>query len=842
MTSLKTFGRVRVSTFAMLALAALAGCGGGAPTETNPNTSGTVAAANYNGPPPSTADIQAFKLNVWDNLQGDDKCGTCHKPNQSPRFVRSDDINLAYQEANTVVDLANPGLSRMVVKVRGGHHCWLSDNNACGDTLTRWITAWASVTGGGGGKTIQLIEPALKDAGASKSFPADAQLFAGVWKILKDNCSRCHTATSPTQQQPYFASSDLAEAYAAAQPKMNMDDPSQSRFVLRLGNEFHNCWAPNGGAVSCPDSAKAMEDAIKVLAGVALVTPIEPGTVLSKALAMYDGTVASGGNRYDNNAIAMYEFKTGSGPIAYDTSGVSPAMDLQLENTTKGSYAWVGGWGMQFTGGKARAFTTTSKKLSDMIGATGEYSIETWAAPANVTQTEARIVTYSGGVTARNFELGQTVYNYDFFNRTTNSNANGSPTLSTPDAAKVLQASLQHVVVTFDPVKGRRIYVNGVFTGTADNAPASIGTKWDDTFAFVLGNEVSGDKPWLGQIKFVAIHNRALTLPQIQQNFAAGVGERYFVLFSISHLVNIPKSYIMFEVTQYDSYAYLFKDPKFISLDANARPGDLVLKGMRIGINGAEATVGQAYSTLDMVLTDALYTTSGGESLSNVGTIIGLQKGPVLDQFYLTFDQLGTQTHVHTEPTVPVVVTTLPGGTRPADVGMRTFDAVNSTMSKITGVDINNPTVIKAYAAAKQSLPISADFGGFQDSHQSAINGMAIAYCTEVVKSPTLSNAFFGTSSPDVSTPSGRSQVIDAVVGKVFGSTLTTQPLTTQPDETASKLEIDRLLTNPGVGYPGPGTRAPGLCVSATCTGARNTQAVAAACVVGLASGAMAIQ
>src|SRR5215831_17621998 len=158
----------RTYALALTAFAVLAGCSGGAPTVQTPVTSGPVAAASYNGPPPATADVQAFKINVWDNLQGDDRCGACHKPSQSPRFVRADDINLAYQEANTVVDLANPGLSRMVVKVKGGHHCWTADNNVCGDTLTTWISNWASVTGGGGGKQIQLVAPVSKVAGASR--------------------------------------------------------------------------------------------------------------------------------------------------------------------------------------------------------------------------------------------------------------------------------------------------------------------------------------------------------------------------------------------------------------------------------------------------------------------------------------------------------------------------------------------------------------------------------------------------------------------------------------------------------------------------------------------------
>jgi hypothetical protein len=35
----------------------------------------------------------------------------------------------------------------------------------------------------------------------------------------------------------------------------------------------------------------------------------------------------------------------------------------------------------------------------------------------------------------------------------------------------------------------------------------------------------------------------------------------------------VPQSYIMFEVSQNDSYSYLFTKPVFISLDPAARPG-----------------------------------------------------------------------------------------------------------------------------------------------------------------------------------------------------------------------------------------------------------------------------
>jgi hypothetical protein len=102
-----------------LAALALAGCGGGASTTENPPTT-SPPPASYVGPPPASQDVQAFKLNVWDNLMSANRCGQCHGTGgQVPSFVRSDDINLAYEAANGVVDLSNPSASEMVTKVGG---------------------------------------------------------------------------------------------------------------------------------------------------------------------------------------------------------------------------------------------------------------------------------------------------------------------------------------------------------------------------------------------------------------------------------------------------------------------------------------------------------------------------------------------------------------------------------------------------------------------------------------------------------------------------------------------------------------------------------------------------
>ena len=149
------------SLTALCLIVVLSGCGGGESTTTNPNTAGVAAVAqSYSGVPPATADVQAFKLNVWDNLSPTNRCGSCHGTgDQAPTFVRDDDINLAYAEANGIVDMVTPADSRMVTKVTGGHNCWLASDQACGDVITAYITAWSGGAVGSGTDINAAREP-----------------------------------------------------------------------------------------------------------------------------------------------------------------------------------------------------------------------------------------------------------------------------------------------------------------------------------------------------------------------------------------------------------------------------------------------------------------------------------------------------------------------------------------------------------------------------------------------------------------------------------------------------------------------------------------------------------
>jgi hypothetical protein len=835
--NLISINSLRLASLALVASLALSACGGGAPTTQSATTAPTSSANAYTGPAPATADVQAFAVNFWANVRVQNRCGQCHNatsPAQMPNFARSDDVNLAYAQANTVVNLQNPSTSMIVTKVSGGHNCWLADPGACGEILTTWISNWAGASVGGTGTQVQLVAPPSQTVGPSKNFPsAPTDFQTTLWTpILRPYCSKCHAPDAATPQAPYFASSDVNQAYQYAIPRIDLNTPSSSRFVSRMANDMHNCWtvcgtlATNAGVTTVTpanSSAGIFLAAIQSFAGMVPTTPVDPTLVTSQALSLSQGTVASGANRFDANVIAKYEFETGTGLVAYDTSGVDPSADLTLT----GSVAWAGGWGITVgAGGKAQASTSSSKKLHDLIEATGEYSVEAWVAPALVAADKSYMVSYSGGDTLRNFTLGQTNQNYDYIMRSSNSDLNGMPQLATPTAAMVLQASLQHVVLTYDPVNGRQIFVNGVNTNVTDPQKGGTIANWDDTFALVLGNEVSSDRSWQGLIKFVAIHNRALTAPQILQNFNAGVGQRFFLLFDVSAVTGVSKGYVMFTAAQYDSASYLFTAPTFISLDPTVKPDGVIVKGMRIGINGTIPTVGQAYSTLNTTVTAANYTTAG-ELLSKVGTVIAIQSGPLTDNFFLSFDQLGTKTHVTTDP-VPLPIT--PAFPPPvAAVGVRTFAQINSTLSKLTGVPATNAAVMQTYTTVQQQLPSDPTLESFSSANQVGIAQLAIQYCNTAVNTPALVQPLFGVPTITSSlfgatgTAAGTATVSSALAARVIGTGLTTQP--------AQSTVSGELTTMIGK-----------LCTSSACSTLPRVQAVAAAaCAAALGSSDMLI-
>ena len=773
---------------ALALVSALAACGGGsggAATVVNQQTSSTSTANAYTGPAAATADVTAFQINFWQNIRVSNRCGGCHhEGGQSPMFARSDDVNLAYQAALPLVNITNPSQSTFVLKVGGGHNCWVADPNACAQTLLTWINNWLG-GGSAAATSITLVAPPVQTVGSSKTFPGTDKLTATpadtssatgaaelanitefqndlLHPILQTYCSGCHTPISSTAQAPYFAQADAVDpstqipvgaiqAYIAAQPKINLNTPNLSRFYERLAQDQHHCWAtPNSsGAPDCPGSAAIMLTQLTKYANSVQLAPVDPSLVLSKALTLVQGTIAAGGARYESNIVAKYMFETGTGNIAYDTSGVSPSADLTLNSNV----SWAGGWGLTFAaGGKAQASTSSSQKIAQLLQATGEYSFEAWVNPNNVTQTEAYMMTYSGSDTTRNATLAQSAVSYEGRTRSSATDTNGKPPLINAATENVAQAALQHVVLTYDSVNGQQIYVNGQITADKDPAGGGSLANWDSTFALALGAEVTGKEQWTGTIKFAAIHSRALTASQVLENFNAGVGQSYYLLFDISAQTGIPQTYILFRASQYDTYSYLFTNPTFYSLDPNAAPSNIVIKGMRIGVNGVIPQAGQSYATLNATVGPPNYSASGGQVLSLVGDIVPVDQGPAADMFFLSFDQLGTFTHTttpqtYTAPQQATCQTTDPTGATgpfcPPDRGIATFERAYHTMSTLTGIPFTNSAVTNTYQSLQQAMPSAPGINAFLASHQTAISQLAGTYCAQLVATPSAFSAFF---------------------------------------------------------------------------------------------------
>ncbi|MBX2810021.1 MAG: LamG domain-containing protein [Cellvibrionaceae bacterium] len=797
--------------------------GNNTPTITPDDTPTTTAdnSVSYSGPAPRDATVQNFRSALWQEMAQTNRCGACHVQSGSatPAFARSDNINTAYDTAAALIDSATPANSRLVTKILEGHNCWLSNDSVCASLMTTWIQNFLN----SGGTTsflgaLNLTDPTLQTVGQSKQFPADADdgssvdFESTVYPWVNQYCAACHAADSATQQQPYLGGNnsdssitdptaiaeDVSVAYEAARTRMNLETPSLSRLVSRLRDEGHNCWGGN-----CAQSASLMEAAIQTFSDNITPATVDGNLVISRALTLDDGLVAStGGGRAETDLIAKWDFGFGSGATAFDISGVDPAIDLNFV----GNIEWLGSGGVRINDGKLQGTTGDSAKLYDRIISTGEFSVEAWVVPLNVTQDgPARIVTYSGAADRRNFTLGQTLYDYDFLARSTTTDNDGQPALSTPMADEVLQASLQHVVVTYSATEGRSIYVNGSLVSNADPEGAGAFSGWDRGFVLAVGDEVSNDNQWQGSVRLLAIYNRAMPAEDVLTNYDIGVGQKFYLLFSIADHISIPRSYIVMQVEQFDDYGYLFNEPFFVSLEPGVTISDVAIEGMRIGVNGQEAAVGQAYANIDTTINQAAVTAGEGRQvLANVGTIIGVDQGSATDEFFLTFERLGSATNVYIEATPTAQIPTA-STEEQSVIGVKTFDEINEALSALTGISKTNTNVVTTFGSVEQQLPVNASIDGFVAAHQLAITQLAVSYCNELVTQEAQKDAgaanddggYFANFNFDNAVAAafdsvGRDQIISPLLDNLLANTVS---VSDQPTFLDAQAELDSLAT-----------------------------------------------
>lgn len=157
-----------------------------------------------------------------------------------------------------------------------------------------------------------------------------------VYPLTRSHCVACHGAS----QTPKHASSDVNEAFNAVinNSKVDLSNPANSRLVLKLKNENHNCWG------NCADNSSEME--AQVLKWKSLIS----GTTADVTSAAITGktskeslTIKAELNSEDSDIVTlMTEAASLKSPMVLAKEGeisyvTSPSGVKDLNSTTAGS-------------------------------------------------------------------------------------------------------------------------------------------------------------------------------------------------------------------------------------------------------------------------------------------------------------------------------------------------------------------------------------------------------------------------------------------------------------------------------------------------------------------------
>ncbi len=342
-----------------------------------------------------------------------------------------------------------------------------------------------------------------------------------------------HKHTSPYTSYGVSATANLTSSWQTfTYPFTTGSDPAVPRlrfwFVGRAGagdiyqlDDIRIVPAGAGAATATPTP---------VALSTATNTPLPGGaTATSTAVPTVTKTptpaATPSGNRVTAGLVALYTFEQGAASnTVYDVSGAGTPLDLTI--ASGGNTSWLSGGGLAVNGTSAISSSGAATKIISAASGGGALTLEAWIAPQNVNQDgPARIVSLSDSSTNRNLTLGQGMWGtqpktvYDFRLRTTGTDDNGQPSLTTN--TNTAQVRLQHLVVTFSNNGQRRFYLDGALIKS--DSPGGTLNNWDTALPLLLANESDGSRPWLGDFHLVAFYGRVLSAGEVGQNFQAGI-------------------------------------------------------------------------------------------------------------------------------------------------------------------------------------------------------------------------------------------------------------------------------------------------------------------------------
>jgi hypothetical protein len=128
-------------------------------------------------------------------------------------------------------------------------------------------------------------------------------------------CAACHASATA----PFFAAATALEAFNAINDTKKMDllHPEQSRIVLRLRSESHNCWS------NCSDDATEVENAIKVFVQKLAEQGGGAQAVVDESIRTVDVPLSYSPNVYSDLKLELEDqslFSNNNNPSPFDVS------------------------------------------------------------------------------------------------------------------------------------------------------------------------------------------------------------------------------------------------------------------------------------------------------------------------------------------------------------------------------------------------------------------------------------------------------------------------------------------------------------------------------------------
>lgn len=238
--------------------------------------------------------------------------------------------------------------------------------------------------------------------------------------------------------------------------------------------------------------------------------------VISSVLFAWSGSMKAA-EKTESTPELFYDFKNSANDIILNKSGYYSDINLRSNNDRK---VQIKGGAIHFIQDSSAQSTKAPANLIGTIKRSNSLSLELWFKPTNLTQKgPARIFSLSGGTSDRNLTIGQEGRALQVRIRTTKTSNNGLPAMeSTP----LLKNQITHAFYTFGENEAK-LYINGKLI-RRKRIEGNL-SNWESDYLFFIGNESTGNRPWLGSIYSLAFYKNVIGKDEIIRKFNSGISQ-----------------------------------------------------------------------------------------------------------------------------------------------------------------------------------------------------------------------------------------------------------------------------------------------------------------------------